>query len=225
MSDQPLRHEIKFAAYTIEFERVCHWFKLQGLGFFEPFPERRVNSVYFDSWDFRAFSDNLAGISRRTKVRYRWYGASDLPTDGVLEVKQKRNQLGSKLRFPIEGVAGKTSWRDITGAIEQGLPQDALHWLQFYPQPMIMNRYRRRYFESADRRIRATIDTEQVAYDQRPGDRPNISSPAISEDRLVVEFKFAPEDWTMASKVVNGFPFRIGRHSKYINSVRAVAML
>ena len=74
-----LRHEVKFAAYAIEYESLCHWLRMHPSGFVKSYPDRQVNNVYFDSWDYRAFAENLAGISQRSKVRYRWYGNDEGP--------------------------------------------------------------------------------------------------------------------------------------------------
>jgi len=43
--------------------------------FHEPYPERTVNNIYFDTPDFRHFHDHIAGTAQRLKVRVRWYGA------------------------------------------------------------------------------------------------------------------------------------------------------
>ena len=71
------RHEVKFAAYATAIRGMLrHWLHMHPAGFFSPYPERQVNNVYFDTWDYRAYAENLAGVSERSKVRYRWYGDS-----------------------------------------------------------------------------------------------------------------------------------------------------
>ena len=52
------------------------------------FPMRIVNSIYFDSLDFKNFIDSEEGIVPRKKVRLRWYGnSSKVPRDSLVEIK------------------------------------------------------------------------------------------------------------------------------------------
>jgi hypothetical protein len=221
------RHEVKFAAYTTEYAGLRHWLNMHPAGFFSPYPDRQVNNVYFDTWDYRAYAENLAGVSERSKVRYRWYGDSAGPAPGSLEVKQKRNHFGWKLRFRIADAPYKAGeeWRDIRHSLRSQLPEDGQLWLDQNPLPVMLNRYRREYYETADRLIRATIDIDQRVYDQRSGTLPNLDRPAIMQDTLVVEFKFARVDRADAVKLLAKMPVRIGRHSKYMNAVRAIGLI
>jgi len=221
------RHEVKFAAYVTEYAGLRHWLHMHPAGFFSPYPDRQVNNVYFDTWDYRAYAENLAGVSERSKVRFRWYGESDGPAAGSLEVKQKRNHFGWKLRFPISEPPYHPGddWHDIRLSIRSQLAADGRLWLDHNPLPIMINRYRREYFETADRLIRATIDLDQRVYDQRSGAVPNFHSAAIMQETLVVEFKFARADRPQAVKLLGKMPLRIGRHSKYMNAVRAIGLV
>ena len=221
------RHEVKFAAYEHEYDRLKLWLQMHPLGFVVPYPSRQVNNVYFDTWDYRAYAENLAGVSQRSKVRYRWYGESSFPAAGSLEVKRKRNHFGWKLRYPITNVTWNenSTWSEIQAALRAQLDTEARLWVDQNPQPMMMNRYCREYFESSNGLIRATIDTNQRIYDQRSASQPNISHPAVTQKTLVVEFKFARADRQAAVELLAKMPLRIGRHSKYMNAMRAVAMV
>ena len=221
------RHEVKFAAYATELARLEHWLLLHPFGFIQPYPDRRINNVYFDTFDYRAYADNLAGVSERNKVRYRWYGDSAGPAAGQLEIKQKRNHFGWKQRFPVAEApySGTEGWRAIRENIRRQLPQAGRLWLDQNPLPVMINRYDRRYFATPDNRIRATIDIHQCYYDQRNGDVPNFSRRAIAMDTLVMEFKFARGDRQEAVRLLETVPLRIGRHSKYMNAVNAIGLV
>ena len=91
--------------------------------------------------------------------------------------------------------------------------------------PIMLNRYLRHYFCTADNAIRATIDLEQQVFDQRSGARPNFTHPAVMQDSKVVEFKFSREDRHRAVELLEGFPVRVSRHSKYMNGARAVGLV
>jgi hypothetical protein len=221
------RHEVKFAAYETEYDSLRHWVKMRPEGFISPYPDRQVNNVYFDTWDYRAYAENLAGVSERSKVRYRWYGDSAAPDVGSLEVKQKRNHFGWKQRFPIVEPPWREgdSWNDIRAAIRAQLPMDGQLWLDQNPLSVMINRYLREYFETADGDIRVTIDTRQRIFDQRSGGELNFTRQAIAQDTLVVEIKFARDVRQRAVKMLAEMPLRIGRHSKYMNAVRAIGLV
>jgi SPX domain protein involved in polyphosphate accumulation len=65
------RYEIKFILNEIDLVEVEHFIKKSDL--YSPFPKREINSLYFDTPDFRCVKENLAGISNREKIRLRWY--------------------------------------------------------------------------------------------------------------------------------------------------------
>jgi SPX domain protein involved in polyphosphate accumulation len=221
------RHELKFAAYAIHRSEVQHWLHMHPAGFIQPYPDRQVNNLYFDTFDYRAYAENLAGVSERSKVRYRWYGDSAGPGAGSLEVKQKRNYFGWKLRFSVPDApyhAGAT-WAEVRDALHAQLPQDGQLWLDQNPLPVIINRYARQYFCTADAAIRATIDTHQRVFDQRNGNQPNFDRSAIMQDSLVVEFKFSRKDRHRVVEMLSGFPVRVARHSKFMNGLRAVGLV
>jgi len=221
------RHEVKFAAYSTEYGRLRQWLCMHPAGFVSPYPARPVNNVYFDTFDYRAYAENLAGISERSKVRYRWYGDSPGPAAGSLEVKRKKNHFGWKLRYMISDAPWREGdgWNTIRERLRAALSPEGRLWLDSNPLPIMLNRYRREYFCTADGAVRATIDTHQHVFDQRYGDMPNFSRPAIMQDTLVVEFKFAREDRQQVVAMLQGFPLRIGRHSKFMNASRAIAFV
>jgi hypothetical protein len=218
------RHEVKFAAYELQYATLRHWIKMHPAGFISPYPDRQVNNVYFDTFDYRAYAENLAGVSERSKVRYRWYGDSAVPAAGSLEVKQKRNHFGWKLRYPVVGSLHRDGdgWSEVRAAIHEQLPMDGRLWLDQNPLPIMINRYQREYFETTDGEIRATIDTHQKVFDQRSGAELNVNRQAVAQNTLVVEFKFSRDVRPRAVQMLANMPLRIGRHSKYMNAVRAI---
>ena len=50
------------------------------------FPSRNINSIYFDNLNNQIARDNLSGISRRCKLRIRYYGKKN--TNCRLEIKK-----------------------------------------------------------------------------------------------------------------------------------------
>lgn len=218
------RQEIKFVANRSDYDLVMQWIRLHPLGFGVAYPDRTVNNVYFDTHELQAYAENLAGVSQRTKVRYRWYGESDFPAPGRLEIKQKRNQYGWKLNFDIKepGWDESSTWFDIKRDIsKQGGPQASI-WLEQFSEPIMINRYRRTYYLSACGRIRITTDFEQQSWDQRYAGVPSRRKEANLPETFVFECKFDRVERALAERVLLGLPIRVSRHSKYMNAVNAI---
>ena len=216
------RGEVKFVAPEMEYRHVLEWVRLNRAGFRQPYPARWVNSAYFDTYDLHAYHENLAGVSRRTKVRYRWYGDLAPIGAGHLEIKTKRDRSGGKLLHRVERPPAGDTWRaTIQGLIAQLPPAGAL-WLHLNPQPVIVNRYRREYFVSADGKVRATVDTEGAVFDQRYGNRPQLVEPANLPRTVVLEIKFAPEHRDLAADLLSDVPIRVGRNSKFAIGLKSI---
>ncbi len=218
------RLEIKFVAYEADIPLIVRWLKVHRSGFAVPFPARWINNVYFDSYDYFAYAENLFGSSNRTKVRYRWYGTDPYPASGELEVKCKRNCFSWKQRYSVtlEGERQQVSWREIRQDVLDQMPADGAIWLQTHPQPVIINRYYRHYYLSGDGRIRATIDSGQSVFDQRYKPKPNITRSIHPPGTAVLEFKFSRGDRALASDIIQGLPLRVSRHSKYMTGVHGI---
>ena len=137
------RLEIKFNAHEIEVDKLKYWLKMHPACFNTPYPDRWINNVYFDTYHYSCYMENMVGSSSRTKVRYRWYGEHDYPYKGILEVKCKRNHFGWKHKFQVNRspYIKDSNWRDIRYNLIKQLPPEACLWLKSHPQPVIINRY------------------------------------------------------------------------------------
>jgi hypothetical protein len=217
------RHEIKFVSDATRYHELEHWIRMNPAGFVSAYPPRRVNNVYFDTPDLFTFAENLSGSSARSKVRLRWYGETVRPEATQLEVKRRRNQLGWKYHFQGPGLdftAG--SWRELRSQIRRALSPEGRIWFDAHPQPVLINRYYRQYFEAPEGRVRATLDFRQAVFDQRLRGRPNLANRANLPDTLVVEIKFHPCDFASGSQIIAGIPIRVSRNSKYMIGVESI---
>jgi hypothetical protein len=219
-SETEPRFEVKFVASPEQYAGLVHWVRMHGAGFGEPYPPRFVNNVYFDSPSMGAYSENLFGVSRRSKVRLRWYGETWLPERATLEVKRRRGRLGWKESYPLPAIplAG-TPWSEIRRRIRSELPPRGRLVFDAASLPVLINRYRRRYFVSRDERVRLTIDRDQQVIDQRRRQEPVFDRRSNLPDTIVVELKFASEDRELASRAIEGLPVRVSRNSKYVIGV------
>jgi len=225
MGDQvseDIRNEIKFVAQAKDFHFLLHWLKLHSAGFYKLYPDRKVNNVYFDSYDYAAYTENLSGSSFRQKVRYRWYGSSLTPSLGTLEIKHKRNFCVWKTLFEnIESPCKpKASWMTIKRCLYAQVSDAGKKCLRENPVPILINRYNRKYFLSQDGKVRVTVDSQLEFIDQRFKSTPNLIRGKNYPDVFVVEFKFDVADRDLASGYIQTIPIRVSRNSKYISGLR-----
>ncbi|HOA59898.1 MAG TPA: hypothetical protein PLY00_03995 [Verrucomicrobiota bacterium] len=91
-------------------------------------------------------------------------------------------------------------------------------------QPVLSNRYRRRYFRTADDAIRLTVDWGLEFVDLR-GVRASLSPLSGQDHGVIAEVKYA-DTWAIdAAAVTAGFPFRLVRCSKYVLGVQRLGRM
>jgi len=217
------RYEIKFVADATRYRELEQWIRLNPMGFRTSYPPRWVNNVYFDTPDLFAFAENLSGSSARSKVRLRWYGDTFHADSSKLEVKRRRNTFGWKHQYPAGPIDLRSgSWRRIRRSLRQQLSPEGKAWFDTHPQPVLINRYHRQYFESPGGILRATLDRSQRVYDQRLRSQPNLRNRSNLPDTLVVEIKFLLADRDLGEQAIAGIPIRVSRNSKYMIGVESI---
>lgn len=219
-----LRHEIKYVLPEPQLHQVQSWIHQHPAAFYEPFPPRRVNNVYFDSYDLTACFDNISGQSVRDKVRLRWYGDVTGFERCTLEFKHRRNKYGWKDSFKM-GLSldmREVLWRELRALVRAELPGWARMVFDASPQPVIINSYQRSYFLSHDGSVRVTLDTAQRFFEQRFKPRPNVLHRTEVSPALIMEAKFSVDDQEVARQILASTPVRAGKNSKYVNGVMAM---
>jgi hypothetical protein len=219
-ADSPaaLRFERKFLILRIDPRLVEHAVRLHPAQFREIHAQRFVNNCYFDSPGLRLYWDAVQGHGRRFKVRMRWYGDLFGPVaKPTLEVKRRQGGIGSKLGVPappftldrtsaLPPLAGWFAGSEFPAEIAQ---------LAGSFRPVLINRYSRRYFSSADRRYRLTIDTACEFYLATPP-RDRMGRHEMDDVTTILELKYAAEDDDGARGITSAFGFRVTKHSKYV---------
>lgn len=181
---------------------------------------RYVNNIYFDTRDRSSFRESVAGDSERLKIRVRWYG--DLfghAESPVLELKRKINMVGLKYTFPLPSF----SLKDITldgmreGFSSAQLPENLLLELRCLDFAVV-NRYRRRYYQSADRRFRITLDTELAYYPIAPSHNA-FNAMSRDEHAVILELKYDSKHDDAARSVTRDLPCRVTKSSKFVDGM------
>lgn len=215
------RYEIKLRADHFDLPRVMTLLRLHSVGFSTSYPQRRVNNIYFDTPDLTSVTDNLAGISERKKLRLRWYGDTEKIVRGTWEIKCKVAGLGWKVTQAMEAEISLpgADWKDILEVLREHSSGTISGQLRSGRAPTLINYYSRRYFESRDGSIRATVDFDQVYFDQRFSRSSNLSRHLLNTDGIIVELKAAPEHFELLAMSVQQLPLRVTRNSKYLTGI------
>ncbi len=188
------------------------------------YPPRTINNIYLDTPGRRSLYENLDGLADRIKARIRWYG----PMLGevkrpVLEFKIKRGMVGAKDAFelkPFVVEVGMGAQPVYDSLATSNLPARVLHSLENF-EPVLLNRYQRKYFISADQLYRITLDTNLEFYRFDP--HANLFNCQLRDrDGTVVELKYSGEFDRIDDRVASYFPFRVTRMSKFVTGMYAV---
>ena len=220
-SGTSLRYERKFRSDGLCLMEVLTVVRHHPALFRECFHERWVNNLYFDTPNRCHYLDHVHGVANRTKIRIRWYGEPcGRAEEPMLEFKTRHGVLGAKTghalpTLDLDGAFGRAALQspDLPPAM-----QLRLHGLE----PALMNRYRRRYFCSADSTLRITLDWGLEVFPPRNTNgamRPHPhDGPAV-----IVELKYAEPHAEAATRAANHFPFRLTRCSKYVLGIECLS--
>jgi SPX domain protein involved in polyphosphate accumulation len=219
------RLEYKFIAYDINYHSLLNWLKLHPLNFKKEYEDRYVNNIYFDTKNFKAFDDNLIGLSDRFKTRYRWYGDIEQKKMGYLEFKIRKNVYGYKKNFLIKDlfINQKINPNTIKYMIKRSLNTKYKFIFENNSEIILINRYYREYFRSFNNKIRITIDRNLKIFDQiHQSNKLNFLQETITQNYFVLEIKFNKEDKKFLNDINFNLPIKLNKNSKYINGMRSI---
>ena len=165
------RYEHKLVLHDLDVHELEAIVKLHPAMFIERYQPRNINNIYLDNIAMTNYVANVEGNADRRKVRVRWYGdLFGFVKSPTLEFKIKHGLIGTKHSyklspFTIDQQFGFDKLTQLFG--ESDLPDVVRHDLAIQ-RPTLINRYRRKYFETTDRRFRVTLDYELQYYHVEP---------------------------------------------------------
>lgn len=224
VSGEP-RYEIKMVFERQHLPLVRSWALGHWAAFRQAYPPRRVNNVYFDTFEHDFLIDHVDGVFDRSKVRFRWYGESWRAAQGQLEIKRKQGRLSFKTLFPLQDGLDLTrlSRQELVDRIRRQLPPEGAR-LMHALIPVLVSHYRREYFVSAGGEIRLTLDYDLRAYEQVSPFGLNLRFPQPLLDEMVVEFKAPLQAHRLLADVLAAFPLRCVDNSKYLRGLETALL-
>jgi len=183
-----------------------------NLFFRNQYPQRKVNSIYFDTNNYTSILQNLDGISGKKKIRIRWYGNEKIMTDPVIEIKSKNGFETKKEIIEIKELNNIQPYDlDI---INEKL--NAKLNLKKLVLPILTTNYDRQYFVSCDGRIRATVD-----YNLKSNFLKNLSQINIIKNFKkisILELKYPTSLDKYVRQNLKDISLRLTKNSKFVNS-------
>ena len=216
---EDLRYEIKVVANEINFSVFNKWLHIET-DFFKKYPDRQINSLYFDDYNFSCVKDNLSGIAQRRKYRLRWYGSNEEElTDPIFEIKIKNGRLGSKRYFNVPELNNKLNNLKIRQIQEIALSKNKNKKLFFDKDlnPSLIVSYKRNYFEN-NNDIRITVDNDIIFSDPSNEKLIQNHDQAVFNKRII-EFKFSINKKDYVSRIMKDLNIVPSRHSKYLSGL------
>jgi hypothetical protein len=212
------RYERKFLVPPSAWSGVETHIRLNPALFRDIYHPRTINNLYLDSPALDLYFMNVAGNAERVKVRIRWYGELFGPIpQPVLEFKFKNGLLGTKQSFPLPPfqLDDQFTVTTLKTLLDQAvLPASVRRRLPGL-KPALVNRYQRKYYQSADRQYRLTWDTGLEFFRVRAG-RNALFFKAGPCPHQVIELKYDHSVWEGAERITSALPFRLSRMSKYV---------
>tara|TARA_B100001093_G_scaffold258436_1_gene247134 strand:- start:762 stop:1412 length:651 start_codon:yes stop_codon:yes gene_type:complete len=178
-------------------------------GFSKTYSPRNISSIYLDTLNFDFAKDNINGVSKRKKIRFRWYN-NDF--DNIyLEEKNKQNFFVKK---NINKISNLVSQNINIDDLKNFFFRKNKDFNTFNYKFVLKTNYFRSYWISNDKKIRATIDSNLKV---SPID--NLSR-KLDLNETILEFKFSPSEEKSFRNFIfkNNFNFRTNKYSKYLQS-------
>ena len=179
------------------------------------FPDRTVNSIYFDDFNNSCVSENLAGVNEKTKFRLRWYGKNNhILKNPKLEFKVKKNFMNYKIINDLK-ILDNLDLRKTKNVNFITKTINSIYKIKTLI-PVSTTHYDRSYFLSSNNLVRSTLD-EQLKVSKFNND---FFIPIFKKfNKIILELKYEKKYDEYVRKNINDISSRCSKNSKYIYSM------
>ena len=211
------RYERKFRIEHLPLEAVHQVVRLLPLSMRPLFASRQITNIYFDTPNLDTYHENAFGVGQRKKFRLRWYGETAWPSGkATFEIKKRYLERGEKSSIKMD-LSGPENFQQLLQKIR------AIEEVPSCLQPVLMNSYSRSYYGIPKRNFRLTIDSGLrfrglfFQHHQRNVDRPVSWTP---DPAIILEVKYDAHWDDLIDPIMQNFPFRHTKNSKYVTGVQ-----
>jgi len=221
------RYEHKFHVPGAAAQQIEKHLRLHPALFRRIYHPRRVNNIYFDDLSFSCAHAVIDGISRRAKVRIRWYGETfGTAAEPYLEIKAKSGTVGGKLRFALAPltISASDPFSEPNAYLQTASLPETIRLMVRGLRPVLLNTYTRDYFLSAGGNYRITIDDGMHAYPLGQAASSFLNKTPVTPG-VIVEIKCSADNHAGAESISRCFPFPLTKHSKYLQGLAHLYMV
>lgn len=186
-------------------------------GIVKSYPKRTIHSLYFDTDNYNSALDNIIGISKRKKYRFRWYGNSK-DTFGNFEIKNKNNILSKKETYHLNIKVKNIDFNKMLDlnslefdAMNENLKKKLIGIKLF---PNLFVEYDRSYYKFYN--LDLTLDTN-LRFTQYGG-----LEKKITKNSMIFEIKFDIKFENEINLLLNNCDLAISRNSKYLQGLDCI---
>tara|TARA_B100000989_G_C19532686_1_gene471025 strand:- start:5346 stop:6041 length:696 start_codon:yes stop_codon:yes gene_type:complete len=187
------------------------------LKFNEIYQERQINSIYFETFNFRDLLDTIDGEKNRSKLRLRWYGKTfTSKAKPIIENKIKINSKNFKIKNNLSSInfSNQISYKKIKQLFKNSQNIDHNIKIKYrIRNPNILISYTRRYFSFKN--IRITLDFNLFTKNFYKKKIINHNDIFIKKKFSVMEIKYKDEDFDNVQKITSAITNRVSKFSKY----------
>ena len=215
--EKDYRYERKFLFSNPSIKSLEDLFYLMPINIYNLYSPRRVNSIYFDTLNYKLAKSNIDGDFKRFKVRIRFYGEISKFLKPTLEIKYKFGLMGKKYKVPL----------NLDHIIRNNFSLDFLindYCLPFEVRKILIDlkpvcfvSYIRSYYICKSKKYRLTFDKD--LFFQLVNSNNVISSiktnPKLFNYINILEIKYHYENDQFINIFSRKMPFRLSTCSKY----------
>ncbi len=189
------RYEIKFDISEYNMFKIIRDYKLKHL-----YPQRTIQSFYFDTIDYNYFIESEEGQTPRKKIRLRTYNNKK-----IYSLEIKFTNAYHRKKIVIKNFT--YNYNNLLLQLKKLNINELIH-------PKLLVSYRRYYFSSTIGSV--TID-KNINY-QKINNNLKTSSGKINDHKTILELKINENNFDKF-KALKFFNFQESRNSKYCNGI------
>ncbi len=209
------RYERKYLTEDYLPDQLEGFLKTGASYFKQLYYQRRVWSMYFDTPDKLYYQQNLMGGQRRKKVRVRWYEHDEKLSPVQLEVKMRDGEVLRKEVYKLKQDINKIGLNKLKKHVREWLKLSASEAYDLCP--VMVNSYERKYFRTEAHQIRVTIDSDLRFQHIRDFNKKRMVN-RLQGTILEAKYKVKNDKWL--DRIVQDWPLRISKSSKYMMGVQ-----
>ena len=186
-----------------------------NLFFRKQYPDRKVNSIYFDDINYSSILENLDGVSNKKKIRVRWYGERNKLVNPILEIKSKQGFETKKETYQINEL-NELKFNDYKNLELIKNIVNLKNKTKNIIYPILTTNYDRQYFVSNNGIVRATVD-----YNLKSVHLKNLSQIDIIKNfssTCILEVKYPTNLDKYVRQNLSAMTLRLSKNSKFVNS-------